>query len=53
MQSGRSKEELAQSLIDALTEFAPILQGEKKPKNNAREKLAQWKELAEEVKRHE
>ena len=53
MQSGRSKEELTQSLINALAEFAPIIQGKEKPKNNAREKLARWKELAEEVKNNE
>lgn len=53
MQSGRSKEELAHSLVNALAEFAPIIQGKEKPKNNAREKLVRWKELAEEVKNSE
>lgn len=50
---GRSKEELTKSLMDALTEFAPVIQGKEKPKNNAREKLAQWKELTEEVNHNE
>ena len=53
VQGGRSKEEIAQSLMDAVIEFAPIIKGKEKPKNNAREKLVQWKELAEEVKKNE
>ena len=44
-----SKEEFAKSLIRSLKQFAPVMLGDEKPKNNAREKIAEWKKLAEEV----
>ena len=44
-----TKEEFAKSLTCSLRQFAPTLFGKKKPKGNIREKIAEWKKLAEEV----
>ena len=44
-----TKKKFAKSLTRSLRQFAPVLLGKEKPKGNIREKIANWKKLAEDV----
>ncbi|MCL1988149.1 MAG: hypothetical protein FWG64_09305 [Firmicutes bacterium] len=44
-----TKEEFARKLTRALRQFAPIMLGHEKPKNNIHEKIAEWIKMAEEL----